>query len=602
MANVTDDFSGYPICAELGAPKFATDIKRLGDNLLSPVMDSTAVSIALYRSTDGGTSYSVLSTPYSSASSRTHPYIDTDGSSKVYLACKHSSGTGAYFKKSTDSGASWGSEVTIASSLTGVTDTAILYVSSSLLLCAFRVSSGTDYIIRVYSSIDDGANWSLLASPVTVAQASASSLEDLSILKLGSGTILLGYEQEITENAHAICKLVHSTDNGSTWGSPVTVYDDASNRADNEGGCFVVSPAGVLEYWFGTDEDDRTGTGTTPSYDRIKIKRVTSADEGLTWGNKTTMYDSYGMIEPNVVYNASSQAILTGTRFYWSSGGVTTQWQATIAKDVLSTFASGGWSQDGGIAYVVSVGGTPYLRVDGNERSSERAFFVNSSTIANGSFQCVMRMAGSANRDGRVFFRYTDANNHYMVVMASATSTVKLFKRVSGTYTELASASQTASANTDYTVRVNFSGTSIAVLVDGVSKISTTDATYSTGKIGVGATTIASSLPTLFRAISGVDSAVPPGVPGSVAVLAGNTIAKASWSASVGGEVTGYQYRIDGGTATGAGLVLFKWLDSLTNGTSYTFEVRAYDAVPNYSAWSDAVTFTPVAGNIFVID
>lgn len=88
--------------------------------------------------------------------------------------------------------------------------------------------------------------------------------------------------------------------------------------------------------------------------------------------------------------------------------------------------------------------------------------------------------------------------------------------------------------------------------------------------------------------------ATAPGVPGSVAVLAGNTIAKASWTASSGGDVAGYQYRIDGGSAVDVGNVLFKYFD--TTNASHTFEVRAYDEVPNYSAYCSAVTFTPSAG------
>lgn len=84
----------------------------------------------------------------------------------------------------------------------------------------------------------------------------------------------------------------------------------------------------------------------------------------------------------------------------------------------------------------------------------------------------------------------------------------------------------------------------------------------------------------------------------------GQTAATLNWEASTapaGMEVSGYEYRLDGGSAVDVGDVLTKALTGLTPTTEYDAEVRAYDssgASTVYSAWSNVKTFTtdsPVA-------
>lgn len=70
------------------------------------------------------------------------------------------------------------------------------------------------------------------------------------------------------------------------------------------------------------------------------------------------------------------------------------------------------------------------------------------------------------------------------------------------------------------------------------------------------------------------------------------------WSASEhpNRSVTGYQHRVDGGSAVDDGNVLTKAVTGLTTATSYDFEVRAYvtDEFGNttYSDWSPVVSDT----------
>jgi hypothetical protein len=84
-----------------------------------------------------------------------------------------------------------------------------------------------------------------------------------------------------------------------------------------------------------------------------------------------------------------------------------------------------------------------------------------------------------------------------------------------------------------------------------------------------------------------------PGVPtGLTATNPTETTVDLDWVAPVGGDApTGYHYRIDGGAPVDVGNVLGGTVVGLTQSTSYTVEVRAYNGV-GASAWTAPVGFT----------
>jgi len=88
-----------------------------------------------------------------------------------------------------------------------------------------------------------------------------------------------------------------------------------------------------------------------------------------------------------------------------------------------------------------------------------------------------------------VVFRYVDQNNYYLLEPSSDEVHIALFKKVSGSFTELALPRplQNTTPGTWYHYIIEVSGSSIKVWVDGVLKFDITDSTFSAGKIGVGA-------------------------------------------------------------------------------------------------------------------
>jgi hypothetical protein len=95
------------------------------------------------------------------------------------------------------------------------------------------------------------------------------------------------------------------------------------------------------------------------------------------------------------------------------------------------------------------------------------------------------------------------------------------------------------------------------------------------------------------RAIMGATFPVPPDAvapsapTGLSAVTASHTTVNLSWTASTDNvAVTGYEYRIGSGAAVDAGVGVTETVTGLSPSTAYTFQVRAYDATGNRSAWS----------------
>lgn len=94
----------------------------------------------------------------------------------------------------------------------------------------------------------------------------------------------------------------------------------------------------------------------------------------------------------------------------------------------------------------------------------------------------------------------------------------------------------------------------------------------------------------------------PPSVPtGLMATVISDTQIDLEWDASTG-DPTGYEYRIDAGSAVDNGNVLTESVTGLTPETEYDFQVRAYDAAGNRSSYSAAVSATTDAAPFVFTD
>ena len=86
-----------------------------------------------------------------------------------------------------------------------------------------------------------------------------------------------------------------------------------------------------------------------------------------------------------------------------------------------------------------------------------------------------------------VMGRYQDTNNFYLIQVNTSSSELRFYKRVAGSYTELQLPfASTYVINTDYTIKIKFTGTTIKGYENGVERFSVTDSSLSTGKPALG--------------------------------------------------------------------------------------------------------------------
>src|SRR6516225_4035965 len=97
------------------------------------------------------------------------------------------------------------------------------------------------------------------------------------------------------------------------------------------------------------------------------------------------------------------------------------------------------------------------------------------------------RKSGTAERDPDIVFRWTDANNFWLVRVTSAGNALELAEMAGGVYTVHVSQSYAFAAGTSYSLKVIASGTTITVYVNGVQQISYGNATtdLSATKVGL---------------------------------------------------------------------------------------------------------------------
>lgn len=80
--------------------------------------------------------------------------------------------------------------------------------------------------------------------------------------------------------------------------------------------------------------------------------------------------------------------------------------------------------------------------------------------------------------------RFTDADNYYDLTYTSSDQTLALRKKVAGAWTILQSISYPLTNDTEYNLKINVNGSAISGFVNGVQKLSASDASFTNGKIG----------------------------------------------------------------------------------------------------------------------
>ena len=155
---------------------------------------------------------------------------DSAGDLYLFTTINPLGNNGIQWRKSTDNGATWGSTSDVDSLLNGSHPTAVICPSGTNegdFIVACDSFFGTDEIVCFYST-DSAATW----SSEVVIHSSGEALFDPNLCYLPDGTLMCVWYNESADFIQA----AKSTDDGRTWGTPYTllytVFASATERPD----------------------------------------------------------------------------------------------------------------------------------------------------------------------------------------------------------------------------------------------------------------------------------------------------------------------------------------------------------------------------------
>ena len=177
---------------------------------------------------------------------------------------------------------------------------------------------------------------------------------------------------------------------------------------------------------------------------------------------------------------------ITGNSYTWSTEAVDSELilGETYSEDTFDTDSTGSYTQYAATNASWAISGGELVGTGGN----------HASFIRNGTSYSDVAIEADINyiHDGGLTLRFVDNSNYYALFLsddsgANPTSNLRLFKRVSGAFTQIGSSVNFAwTRGTSKTVRFRASGTTLTAYVDGVSVLSTTDASITgPGSVGV---------------------------------------------------------------------------------------------------------------------
>lgn len=198
---------------------------------------STDGDIVMITSTDGGTTWSSPTTVLDDGSWDYRGAVLTrldDGTLVAAVERRNSDGTdstsGATFVKSTDNGATWGSEVVVTHGLTHhARGMQIVELDNAdLLFFVYGRNTGdasSERSVVVSKSTDGGDTWATLAT-VADGPTDTQDYSEVGAALMDDGTVVV----LIREDALNALWLTTSDDSGATWSAPTSVLSNASGR------------------------------------------------------------------------------------------------------------------------------------------------------------------------------------------------------------------------------------------------------------------------------------------------------------------------------------------------------------------------------------
>jgi hypothetical protein len=222
---------------------------------------------------------------------------------------------------------------------------------------------------------------------------------------------------------------------------------------------------------------------------------------------------SVGTINTSGLYTApakSGSAVVRAT-----AGGITGSATVSVASSTVVfrddfSNGAGNWTVTSGYYdyYVVNIDGNNRLMVY-NDGSTISRVVAGQSSWANYSYQATLNIDGLSTGSASLLARVQDNTHLYFFGYNVALGEWMIALRNGPTVSILATSAPFALVpDQDYTVRADLNGSSLKLYVGGVLQVSTTDATFASGKIGFSATNALALLDDVTVTLSGATSTV----------------------------------------------------------------------------------------------
>ena len=190
-------------------------IKKYGNNVHIINTDSSR-NLRFYKSTDNGASFLSNSTLATNIMNGTEFEFSMDSNGYLYAFWEDQTNDQLYIRRSFDSGGSWSSATSVASGFTWIDDPSC-YFSSGTMYLLFRGYKNSIIELWLTKSTDNGATFS---TPVQVTSNSIQE-DNGSIAVYGSNVYVIYFDAYSTSPYNIY--LVKSTNGGSSFGSPIRV-------------------------------------------------------------------------------------------------------------------------------------------------------------------------------------------------------------------------------------------------------------------------------------------------------------------------------------------------------------------------------------------
>ena len=182
---------------------------------------------------------------------------------------------------STDSGATWGTAATVYDPTDDARDCGVAVLADGTVIVSFFRYTGTQggYTSYTIRSTDNGSTWD---TPVTVSAGfGAQTIVTAPVVQLANGNLILPcYGADLASDTVGYTTVARSTDGGSTWAYLATVAKDATKTTEYVEPNVVLLGDGSLLCMI------RSDTGS------FQIYQSKSTDSGATWSTASVAFGS----------------------------------------------------------------------------------------------------------------------------------------------------------------------------------------------------------------------------------------------------------------------------------------------------------------------